>query len=109
MEKFDKQDFLSFFTKDFLHTESLKFKSLDIQKEAVKVCVIVSKKFGNACTRNKIKRKIKESIRVFLKENPEVTSKMVLIVPKKRCFESSFDSLKNEVYKIFFHCRFYSV
>ncbi|OQC10973.1 MAG: Ribonuclease P protein component [Tenericutes bacterium ADurb.Bin087] len=65
--------------------------------ETLRVGVAVSKKIGNAVTRNKIKRQIKAIVRPYIKTH----TGDFIIVAKKEINNSSFGDLVNAIAKIF--------
>lgn len=65
--------------------------------ETLRVGVAVSKKVGNAVTRNKIKRRIKAIVRPYTKTH----GGDFVLVAKKDVLESSFTDLTNAIMKIF--------
>lgn len=63
----------------------------------LRVGVAVSKKVGNAVTRNKIKRQIKAIVRPYIKTH----TGDFIIVAKKEIIDSSFDDKGDAIAKIF--------
>jgi ribonuclease P protein component len=65
--------------------------------ETLRVGVAVSKKIGNAVTRNKIKRQIRAVVRPYVKTH----TGDFIIVAKKEINDSSFGDLVDAIAKIF--------
>ncbi|HLD95890.1 MAG TPA: ribonuclease P protein component, partial [Alphaproteobacteria bacterium] len=59
----------------------------------------VSKKVGNAVKRNKVKRRLRESIRLFLKKAPLESSTAYVIIAKNHARSASFVELCDQVDK----------
>lgn len=56
-----------------------------------------SKKVGNAVKRNKVKRRLKECVRLYLKEHPNNFSLACVIIAKSHCFTAPFATLLEQV------------
>ncbi len=48
-------------------------------REGIHVGIVVSKKVGNAVVRNRVRRRLKESLKVILKDGDEFSFEMVVI------------------------------
>lgn len=60
----------------------------------------ISKKIGNAVTRNKIRRRFKHLVRNFIKDNPKFIGHRLLIIPKRTITSASYRELLQEIGKL---------
>ncbi|MCH9753889.1 MAG: ribonuclease P protein component [Alphaproteobacteria bacterium] len=68
--------------------------------ETTRIAFALSRKFGNAVVRNKIRRQIRESIRKILKDS-EPLFYDILFIPKKSEVEITFADLSMQIQKFF--------
>jgi ribonuclease P protein component len=69
-------------------------------KDTVFLGMKISKKIGNAVTRNKIRRRFKHLIRNLVKENTKFAGYRFLIIPKRSITSASYSALLQEVEKL---------
>jgi len=65
--------------------------------EEPQIGFVVSKKFGNAVKRNKLKRRMKEAWRML---NNISNGKNYILIPRKKAASSSFDEIKGKLFEL---------
>ena len=90
-----KNEEIAFIVKNGLKKTTKYFIIYNIEREEPKFCVSVSKKIGKANIRNKIKRRIKDTI---MKNKIDLNRNYVIIV-RKEALGASYRELNEELIK----------
>ena len=90
-----KKDFLEVKKKGTRYVGSFLFVEIAKGNKSSYLGIAASKKYGNACTRNRFKRQIREAARVLFSTIPINIS--LVIYPKKEAQKQKMPSLKKDL------------
>lgn len=74
-------------------------KPQGLDANSVYIGMKISKKIGNAVTRNKIRRRFKSLLLDFIKKNPTFLSYRFLMIPKRSIALAKYEDLSKELEK----------
>ena len=99
------QDFIKILKEKKINTKYFTIyfdKSLNTSNKHLNISFVMKKKIGNAITRNKVKRKLKNAVQIISKENKLIDLNYTYVIfGKNNVYKDKFANVLNEVNKTF--------
>jgi ribonuclease P protein component len=76
----------------------------NIDIKTTRIAFALSRKFGNAVVRNKVRRQIKEAVRKMIKESDPIFYD-ILFIPKKAMIGINYTELLSQIQRLFVFLR----
>jgi ribonuclease P protein component len=75
----------------------------DTQADGPRVGFTVPRALGKAVVRNRVKRRLREAVRVFLERlNPQCS---IVINPRRKALDAPLVEIQREIERLFHHCN----